>query len=332
MTELILEVRHLVSSFQTEHGAVRAVDGVNFSLSKGKTLGLVGESGSGKSVTSLSLIDLLPKPSGQVIDGQILYRGQDLRRISTKELHRIRGRKISMIFQEPMTSLNPVKTIGRQLAEVFQTHFPQMKAGEVKEHCLQLLQEVGIPSARQRLQEYPHQLSGGMRQRVMIAIALACEPDILIADEPTTALDVTVQAQIIDLMQKLQEKRGMAIIFITHDLGVIAEVAHEVAVMYGGRIIEHGSVEQIFYSAKHPYTKGLLSSIPRLSDPPKSNLRTIEGMVPSLQDMPRGCRFQNRCPYQREICATAPPAAHTVVEGHEVSCYRWQDIAAEEKE
>jgi len=330
MTELILEVRHLVSSFQTEIGELRAVDGVNFSLRKGKTLGLVGESGSGKSVTSLSLIDLLPKPAGQVIAGEVHFRGQDLCKIATEQLHEIRGRHISMIFQEPMTSLNPVKKIGKQLAEVFQTHFPEMKPAEIQQRCLQLMNEVGIPSAEQRLQEYPHQLSGGMRQRVMIAIALACEPDILIADEPTTALDVTVQAQIIDLMQKLQEDHGMAIIFITHDLGVIAEVAHEVAVMYGGRIVEHGLVEQIFHNPKHPYTKGLLNSIPRLSDVPKSKLPTIEGMVPSLQDMPQGCRFQNRCPHQTAICMTAAPAAQAVSPGHEVSCFHWQKIAEAE--
>lgn len=322
MAETILEVRDLVTTFSTEGGLVRAVDKVSFSLKKGQTLGIVGESGSGKSVTSLSLIDLLPKPSGKVAEGEVLFNGQNLRLASDAQLHDVRGKNISMIFQEPMTSLNPVKKIGKQLAEVYKTHFPDMSKKQVDQKCLALLEDVGIPAPKQRLGEYPHQLSGGMRQRVMIAMALACEPDVLIADEPTTALDVTIQAQILDLMERLQKEHGMAMIFITHDLGVIAEIADHVAVMYGGRIVESAPVEELFKNPSHPYTKGLLSSIPRLDGASKVRLETIEGMVPSLHDMPEGCRFENRCPYSDDGCTKQRPPVTKIGPSHTASCLR----------
>lgn len=322
MAETILEVRDLVTTFSTEGGLVRAVDKVSFSLKKGQTLGIVGESGSGKSVTSLSLIDLLPKPSGKVAEGEVRFKGQNLRLASDAQLHDVRGKNISMIFQEPMTSLNPVKKIGKQLAEVYKTHFPDMSKKQVDQKCLALLEDVGIPAPKQRLGEYPHQLSGGMRQRVMIAMALACEPDVLIADEPTTALDVTIQAQILDLMERLQKEHGMAMIFITHDLGVIAEIADHVAVMYGGRIVESAPVEELFKNPSHPYTKGLLSSIPRLDGASKVRLETIEGMVPSLHDMPEGCRFENRCPYSDDGCTKQRPPVTKIGPSHTASCLR----------
>lgn len=325
----ILEVRDLQSSFFTENTELRAVDGLSFQLHAGQTLGIVGEAGSGKSVTSLSLIDLLPKPTGQVVGGEILFQGQNLRQLPEKELHRIRGNQISMIFQEPMTSLNPVRTIGRQLMEVYKIHSPSLSGRQMRERCIKLLQEVGIPEAERRLLDYPHQLSGGMRQRVVIAMALACEPDVLIADEPTTALDVTIQAQILDLMQRLQEQHGMAIIFITHDLGVIAELADQVLVMYGGRMAEYGSVDQIFYEARHPYTRGLLQAIPRLDRRPKTQLPTIEGMVPSLIDMPQACRFENRCPHRQELCQRQRPRIEAINAQHQVACLRWRDIEEE---
>jgi oligopeptide/dipeptide ABC transporter ATP-binding protein len=326
MTEKILEVRRLVTAFAGEQGLLRAVDGVSFNLKRGRTLGLVGESGSGKSVTSLSLVDLLPKPSGRILEGEILYKGKDLRQISTAELHRLRGGQIAMIFQEPMTSLNPVKKVGRQLAEMFQIHHPSLSTGEVQERCLSLLNEVGIPNPKQKLDDYPHQLSGGMRQRVMIAMALACEPEVLIADEPTTALDVTIQAQILNLIQRLQETHNMAVIFITHDLGVIAEIAHDVAVMYGGRIVESAPVEELFRRPLHPYTKGLLASIPRLSDQPKSRLATIQGMVPPLSAMPVGCHFRNRCQFADTTCHSEPVLEMVPDSDHGVACCHWSKL------
>jgi peptide/nickel transport system ATP-binding protein len=322
VSEPILQVKDLVTSFQTEFGVARAVDGVSFDVTAGKTLGIVGESGCGKSVTSLSIMRLLPKPSGQVERGEILFKGQDILKMPTDEVYKIRGNRISMIFQEPMTALNPVHKIKKQLSESYRLHHPEMSKQDIYDSCLQMMEKVGIPAPKKRLDEYPHQLSGGMRQRVMIAIALACTPDILIADEPTTALDVTIQAQILELMQELQEQTGMAIIFITHDLGVIAEVCDEVLVMYGGRGAEHAPVKDIFAAPRHPYTKGLLESIPRLDSPHKKKLPTIEGMVPSLFDMPAGCRFENRCPFSVDQCKESPPPIETVGPNHQVRCYR----------
>ena len=277
MVDCVLEVNNLKTSFQTDSGEVTAVDGISFKLERGKTLGLVGESGCGKSVTSLSVMRLLPKPAGRISDGQVLLEIEgekvDISRLAPSELKNVRGKRIAMIFQEPMTALNPVQRIGKQLAETFELHFPEYDRDRVRKECIQLLEKVGISSPEQRLNEYPHQLSGGMRQRVMIAIALACKPDILIADEPTTALDVTVQAQILSLMKKLQQEIGMSIIFITHDLGVVAEICDDIVVMYAGRIVEKGPAKQLLRSPAHPYTRGLLSSIPTLKGKEKLNFQ-----------------------------------------------------------
>jgi peptide/nickel transport system ATP-binding protein len=325
----ILTVKNLVTTFQTDQGTARALDGVDFSLEKGKTLGLVGESGCGKSVTALSIMRLLPKPSGNSPEGEIIYDNGTERFDILKEpainMLKIRGRKIAMIFQDPLTSLNPVYTVGYQLMETLSVHFPDMSRQATFKRSVELLTDVGIPAPEQRIHEYPHQLSGGMRQRVMISIALACEPDILIADEPTTALDVTIQAQILDLMRTLQKKNDMAILFITHDLGVVAEMCDDVCVMYAGKVAEHAPVEEIFNHPQHPYTKGLISSIPKLDTEQKSELFEIKGMVPDLFSMPTGCRFQNRCPYAAEKCGQ-PPAPMRVKDGHEVSCIRYGEI------
>lgn len=325
MTDYVLEVNNLETTFKTDGGIVKAVDGVSFKLERGKTLGLVGESGCGKSVTSLSVMRLLPKPAGDIAGGEILLdldgEKVDISKLAPSKLHSIRGKRIAMIFQEPMTALNPVHRIGRQLAETLELHFPKMSKEEVKNECISLLEKVGIPSPEQRLKEYPHQLSGGMRQRVMIAIALACKPDVLIADEPTTALDVTVQAQILELMKKLQSEIGMSIIFITHDLGVVADMCDDVVVMYAGRVAEKASAKDLFASPKHPYTKGLLSSIPTLRGQRKTKLQTIEGMVPSLADMPTGCRFQNRCGLASDKCKSKPEESE-IGKNHIVACFK----------
>ncbi len=322
----LLDVRNLVTTFDTEMGTLRAVDRVSFSVNRGQSLGIVGESGCGKSVTSLSIMRLLPKPSGNIQAGEIHFDGQDLVQLPPEEMRRIRGRRISMIFQEPMTALNPVHRIDKQLGEIYSLHFPEMRQREIRQASIDLLNKVGISDPEQRLREYPHQLSGGMRQRVMIAMALACRPEILIADEPTTALDVTIQAQILDLMKQLQQETEMAIVFITHDLGVIAETCDDVVVMYAGVVVERASVVELFQSPRHPYTRGLLESIPRLDIPPKQKLSTIEGMVPDLQDIPEGCRFQNRCRYVEERCKTAPPPEEMVSDQHGVACFRWREI------
>ena len=277
---IILEVKNLSVTFQTEAGRIRAVDNVSFQVRKGRTLGIVGESGCGKSATALSIIRLLPKPAGILEQGNIWFMNKDIAKTSKEHMHKIRGKHIAMIFQEPMTALNPVHKIGRQIMEVFELHFKNMSKSNMKKESLNLLKKVGIPDPDQRLKEYPHQISGGMRQRVMIAIALAGKPDILIADEPTTALDVTIQAQILNLIKKLQEERGMAVIFITHDLGVIAQVCDDVVVMYAGKTAEKASVRDIFNNPWHPYTKGLLSSIVRVQRPRKTMLNIIRGRVP----------------------------------------------------
>jgi oligopeptide/dipeptide ABC transporter ATP-binding protein len=319
--EIILKVDHLITAFDTEGGRIRAVDDVSFEVKKALTLGLVGESGCGKSVTALSIMRLLPKPTGIIESGQILFNSTDIVGLPVEKMHEIRGKRISMIFQEPMTSLNPVHKIGKQLGEVFQLHFSQMNESEIREESVELLQKVGIPEPWQRMAEYPHQISGGMRQRVMIALALACKPDILIADEPTTALDVTIQAQILDLIKKLQNETGMAVIIITHDLGVIAETCEDVVVMYAGKVAETASAIDLFKNPKHPYTQGLLDSIPRLETPRKTQLNIIQGMVPSLYELPSGCRFRNRCPHAMEVCTTEPPPLIPVGKEHFAACY-----------
>ncbi|MEX0941299.1 MAG: ABC transporter ATP-binding protein [Pseudomonadales bacterium] len=325
MPEVLLEVQNLVTEFDTDEGRVRAVDDISFDVVAGETLGIVGESGCGKSVTALSIMRLLPQPMGQVAGGRILFRGQDLANLAISEMEKIRGNSIGMVFQEPMTALNPVHTIGKQLTEVLLLH-KKITTREAIREAINILDRVGIPSPDIRLGEYPHQLSGGMRQRVVIAIALACKPALLIADEPTTALDVTIQAQILELIKELQRDMGMSVILITHDLGVIAETCNRVVVMYAGKVAEKGTVYELFDEPKHPYTKGLLASIPRLETRPKSKLAIIEGMVPGLLDLPCGCRFENRCPYRENRCTTSHPGIETVNAGHEVSCYRWREI------
>ena len=325
MTKPLLSVTGLTTEFQTDEGLVRAVDGVSFDLPPGGTLGIVGESGCGKSVTALSIMGLLPRPSGNIRSGKIHYQGEDLAAADTTRLQRIRGNEISMVFQEPMTALNPVHTIGRQLTEVVAIHTDQSPAEQIRTAVL-MLQRVGIPAPELRMTEYPHQLSGGMRQRVVIAIALICEPLLLIADEPTTALDVTIQAQILDLISSLQKDFGMAMIMITHDLGVIAETCEQVVVMYAGQVVEQGSVFDIFDRPKHPYTQGLLRSIPKLTDIPKQPLDIIPGMVPSLHDLPVGCRFANRCQHRAAECDDAGLIVDAVTEAHTVRCLKWRQL------
>jgi peptide/nickel transport system ATP-binding protein len=325
VTDALLSVENLVTEFDTDEGRVRAVDDLSFIVKPGETVGIVGESGCGKSVTALSIMRLLPQPMGQIAGGAIRFQGQDLSQLTLSEMQKIRGAKIGMVFQEPMTALNPVHTIGRQLTEVLLIHQNISKQDAIRAG-VEILDRVGIPSPDVRMGEYPHQLSGGMRQRVVIAIALACKPALLIADEPTTALDVTIQAQILELIRELQADMGMAVVMITHDLGVIAETCKDVVVMYAGKLAEKGTAFDLFDTPKHPYTKGLLASIPTLETVPKSKLSTIEGMVPGLLDLPAGCRFENRCPYREDACTSAPPPIETVSAEHEVSCYRWQDI------
>ncbi|MBO1520347.1 ABC transporter ATP-binding protein [Oceanisphaera pacifica] len=323
--EPLLQVEHLAVSFATENGQFRVVDDVSFSLASGQTLGLVGESGCGKSVTALSLLGLLPRPAGEVVGGQALFQGQDLLSLTAEQSYQVRGNKIAMIFQEPMTALNPVHTVGRQLMEVYQLHQPEMNKGQQQQAAVDMLTQVGIPEAKARLKAYPHQLSGGMRQRVMIAMALACEPDLLICDEPTTALDVTIQAQILHLIQALQQKTGMAVLFITHDLGVVAQICDHVLVMYAGRSAEQADVITLFEQPLHPYTQGLLSAIPRLEQSSKTPLATIEGQVPSLEALPTGCRFANRCAYMTPACEQQPHKA-VAARGHNVWCHHWREL------
>jgi len=325
--EVLLDVQDLAVEFDTEAGRARAVDGVSFQVRSGQTLGIVGESGCGKSVTALSILRLLPQPMGRIVGGRILFRGLDLAAADDATLHQVRTGRIGMIFQEPMTALNPVHRIGRQLSEAILIH-RKVSPRTALEQSVSLLKKVGIPSPEVRVGEYPHQLSGGMRQRVVIAMALACGPELVIADEPTTALDVTIQAQILELMKELQDEMGMSIILITHDLGVIAETCEDVMVMYAGRVAETGSVEDIFHRPSHPYTRGLLESIPRLEYPRKERLSTIEGMVPALMDLPAGCRFNNRCPYRVDRCTAEAPGLGTVTGSHRVGCHRWRELPA----
>jgi len=325
VTKPLLSVTGLTTEFQTDEGLVRAVDGVSFDLPPGGTLGIVGESGCGKSVTALSIMGLLPRPNGNIRSGKIHYQGEDLAAADTTRLQRIRGNEISMVFQEPMTALNPVHTIGRQLTEVVAIHTDQSPDEQIRT-AVAMLQRVGIPAPELRMTEYPHQLSGGMRQRVVIAIALICEPRLLIADEPTTALDVTIQAQILDLISSLQKDFGMAMIMITHDLGVIAETCEQVVVMYAGQVVEQGSVFDIFDRPKHPYSQGLLRSIPKLTDIPKQPLDIIPGMVPSLHDLPVGCRFANRCQHRAAECDDAGLIVDAVTEAHTVRCLKWRQL------
>ncbi|HDN81510.1 MAG: ABC transporter ATP-binding protein [Methanomicrobia archaeon] len=319
MSKKLLEVSELKTHFFTDDGVVKAVDGVSFSIKEGETFGLVGESGCGKSVTALSIIRLIPDPPGKIIDGKVYLEGEDLVKKSEREMQKIRGNKISMIFQEPMTSLDPVFTIGSELMEVIQLH-QGLDKEEARKKAIEMLRVVGIPEPEKRMKEYPHQLSGGMRQRAMIAMALSCNPQLLIADEPTTALDVTIQAQILRLMDQLKEDFSAAVLLITHDLGVIAETCKNVAVMYAGKIVEYGSVEDIFENPLHPYTAGLNKAIPRL-DIDTERLQIIEGNVPNLIDLPPGCKFYPRCPYAMDICAKEEPPLKKREGNHLARCY-----------
>jgi peptide/nickel transport system ATP-binding protein len=314
----LLTIEGLRTTFRTRAGEVAAVDGVDLSIARGRVLGIVGESGCGKSVLSLSIMRLVPPP-GRIASGRILFNGSDLATLSAAEMRAIRGGRIAMIFQEPMTSLNPAFTIGDQIVEAMRAHDRSTSAQVLRARAIAALERVRIPAAARRFDDYPHQLSGGMRQRVMIAMALSCEPDLLIADEPTTALDVTVQAQILDLLRSLREQTGMAIVLITHDLGVVAEMADEVAVMYAGRVVERAPGAAIFDDPQHPYTLGLLGSIPKIEEE-RDRLLTIEGSVPPPFDLPRGCRFHPRCVFAEPRCAEVDPALREISEGHRAAC------------
>ncbi|MDK2918167.1 MAG: oligopeptide transport system ATP-binding protein [Candidatus Petromonas sp.] len=329
MAEKLLDVKNLKTSFYTHVGEVQAVRGVSFSLNKGEALGIVGESGSGKSVTSMSIMKLLQFP-GKIKDGEILFKGEDLVKKSEKHMMSIRGNEIAMIFQDPMTSLNPVYTVGDQIMEAIIRHQGLSKQ-KAKKKAIEMLKLVGIPSPEKRVDNYPHEFSGGMRQRAMIAIALSCQPDLLIADEPTTALDVTIQAQILELMKDLKEKINTSIILITHDLGVVADVCSRIIVMYGGLVMEEGTAEEIFYDPKHPYTMGLLKSIPRLDLGQKKRLVPIEGSPPDLLKPPKGCPFAARCPYAMRICVEERPPYFYVNEGHRSMCWLLHEDAPDVK-
>jgi len=328
MSDALVEIRNLSVHYFTEEGVVRAVDGVSLSIRRGETLGVVGESGCGKSVTSLSIMRLIPTPPGKIVSGEILFEGEDLLKKSEAAMRRIRGREISMIFQEPMTSLNPVYTIGDQIAEAVRHHLGLSRRAAL-EKAVEMLRLVGIPAPERRVKEYPHQLSGGMRQRVMIAMALSCRPKLLIADEPTTALDVTIQAQILELMRKLKRELGMAIMLITHDLGVVAEMCERVVVMYAGQVVEEADVVSLFRRPLHPYTEGLLRSVPRI-DEKVEKLHVIEGAVPSPLDLPPGCRFEPRCPHAVPLCRESMPALKEAAPGRYVACHAAADRLAGE--
>jgi oligopeptide transport system ATP-binding protein len=320
MAERLLTVEDLSTHFFTYAGVVKAVNGVSFTLDRKETLGIVGESGSGKTVAALSVMRLIPDPPGKIVGGTIDLRGRDLRTVSEDEIRQVRGNDIAMIFQDPMTSLNPVVKIGAQIAEAIILHQGKTK-GEAWQMSAQLLDRVGIPDAEKRVNQYPFEFSGGMRQRAMIAMAISCNPDILIADEPTTALDVTIQAQIIDVIREMQERYESGVIAITHDLGVVAEIADKVMVMYGGRTVEYGPVDEIYYNPHHPYTWGLLGSLPRLDVAEKSRLTPIKGQPPDLIALPSGCPFSGRCPYERAECRDRWPAVESVGPEHGVSCW-----------
>jgi peptide/nickel transport system ATP-binding protein/oligopeptide transport system ATP-binding protein len=319
-TDALLRIQDLRTVFRSSNGDIAAVDGVTLDVPRGKTLGIVGESGCGKSMLSLSIMRLVPQP-GRIAQGNVMLEGRDLAALSPAEMRAVRGAEIAMIFQEPMTSLNPVHSIGNQLVEAMRAHDPNASAAELRDRAIEALRRVRIPSPERRFAEYPHQLSGGMRQRVMIAMALACRPRLLIADEPTTALDVTVQAQILDLLRDLQAETGMSVILITHDLGVVAEMADEVAVMYAGRVVERGTAKDIFEDPQHPYTIGLLGSVPRIEED-RERLLSIEGSVPPPFAFPRGCRFNPRCPFAIRACTEIDPPLRELSPGHRAACIR----------
>ena len=320
MPELLLEVQGLETQFRTPEGVVHAVNGVSFGLKEGETLGVVGESGCGKSVTMLSFLRLIPNPPGKVTAGKALYRGQDLLKMTDEEIRHVRGAQIGMIFQDPMTSLHPVMTIGKQLMEPLQLHLGMNKQ-QAAVRSAELLEMVGISDAKQHLNDYPHQFSGGMRQRVMIAMALSCNPQILIADEPTTALDVTIQAQIVELVKRLRDELGMTIIWITHDLGIVAGLAQRVIVMYGGFIVEEAPVKELYANISHPYTVGLIGSLPRVDETVRQRLFSIEGMPPVLLNKPTACPFAPRCKWVMERCWKENPPLENISEEHRIACF-----------
>ncbi len=321
----LLEVKNLRTHFFTMDGVVKAVDGVSYDLEAGETLGLVGESGCGKSVSALSVMRLIPDPPGKIIEGEIFLEGEDILKVGMEDMREIRGAKIAMVFQEPMTSLNPVLTVERQLTETLELHMGMSKR-ESRNESVNLLARVGIPDPETRVKQYPHQFSGGMRQRVMIAIALSCNPKLIIADEPTTALDVTIQAQILDLMKALTTEFGVALIIITHNLGVVARYADRVNIMYAGKVIERGSAAEIYANPRHPYTVGLLRSVPRLDLPRRAKLDPIEGQPPDLINLPPGCAFRARCRWAIDKCATDTPELMDTGEGHLSACWRFEDL------
>ncbi|MEM9382286.1 MAG: ABC transporter ATP-binding protein [Planctomycetota bacterium] len=321
----LLDVQNLRVRFETHHGVVRAVDGVSLRLEEGETLGLVGESGSGKSVTNLALMGLVPRPPGVVEADAMLFGGRDLLRMTEREFRQVRGNEISMIFQDPMTSLNPLLTVGRQLTEVIEVH-ERVTRKEARRRAAAGLADVGIPEPWQRLDQYPHELSGGMRQRVMIAMGLLCRPKILLADEPTTALDVTIQAQILELMQRLQHDHGTAIVLVTHDLGVVAGMSDRVNVMYAGRIVETSAAEPLFETPLHPYTRGLLGSVPRLTGDPNARLASIAGAPPDLADLPPGCAFRPRCEFAKERCEREQPPLYRISEERRTACTEYASL------
>ena len=325
--EPLLKIKDLRTRFHTEDGIVNAVNGVSYSMDVGDILGVVGESGCGKSVHALSIMRLIQIPPGEIESGEVWFDGRDLLKLSNAEIRQVRGRDIAMVFQDPMTSLNPVYTVGFQIVEAIQLH-KGMEKNKALDRAAELLDLVGIPEARQRLDNYPHQFSGGMRQRAMIAMALSCEPKLLIADEPTTALDVTIQAQIVDLVVRLQQELGMAVMWITHDLGVVAEIAHKINVMYAGYIVERGDVQEIYKRTRHPYTMGLLGSLPRLDEAPGTQLVSIPGLPPDLLSLPQGCPFAARCIYKIDRCMEElPPLEKVDSIDHTVACWRWEEVA-----
>ena len=317
---LLLQVKNLSTSFQSNGRWVNVVNQVSFKLHRGETLGIIGESGCGKTVTSLSLMRLIPKPMGRIDQGEVYLEGKEILNLPIEDFRKLRGKEVSMIFQEPMTSLNPVLSIEKQVMEIIQTHY-HWDYQKAKERATELIREVGISDPERRLKDYPHQLSGGMKQRIMIAIALACKPKLLIADEPTTALDVTIQAQILHLLKKVQEQHGMSMIMITHDLGVVAQTCDHVLVMYAGQVVEDAAVKELFQSPAHPYTHGLMDSILSIMETKDERLFTIPGMVPSLDALPKGCNFQNRCPHKTSICEEKNPELREVRKGHSVACF-----------
>ncbi|MDD4836072.1 MAG: ABC transporter ATP-binding protein [Dethiosulfovibrio sp.] len=322
MTKKILEVKDLSTWFYTEEGIVKALEDVSFSIEQGEILGIVGETGCGKSVTSRTIMGLIPQPPGKIVGGEVLFEGRDLLKLGDEDMRSIRGKDMAMIFQDPMSSLNPVLKVGFQVMEAIKAH-GNVSDREARKRALDMFEKVNIPDPEKSLNRYPHQFSGGMKQRVMIAMALSCNPRLLIADEPTTALDVSIQAQILSLIKGLQRDFGSSIMLISHDLGVIATMAQKVAVMYAGSIIEYGSVKDIFESPSHPYTKGLLGAIPRL-DRDQESLDVIKGALPDLINLPEGCKFRERCPVAEPLCATARPPRLKVKEGHEVACYAYR--------